>query len=97
MVVNVEREIQRAIESGSFETAIPLIEQYGHAVLSSLRNAGNSQERSAIATEASAFLQDRLHLARVMRSHIAAKIGAASRIASYANAPCVSNTWLIEG
>ena len=29
MVANVEEEIQRAIESGSFETAIPLIEQYG--------------------------------------------------------------------
>ncbi len=97
MAANVEQEIQRAIESGSFETAIPLIDRYGHDILSSLRNAGTSQERSAIAAEASAFLQDRLHLARVMRSHIAAKIGAASRIASYASAPCVNNTWLIDG
>lgn len=97
MVAKVEQEIQRALESGRFETAIPLIEQYGQFALSSLRSAGNSQERSAIATEASAFLQDRLHLARVMRSHIAAKIGAASRIASYASTPCVNNTWHIEG
>lgn len=96
-MVNVEGEIQRAIESGSFEAAIPLIEQYGEAVLSALRGAGTSQQRSAIASEASAFLQDRLHLARVMRSHLAAQIGAASRNASYAGAPCVNNTWLIEG
>ncbi len=97
MVTKVEKEIQQAIESGSFEAAIPLIERYGEIILSALRHAGNSQERSAIAAEATAFLQDRLHLARVLRSHIATQIGAASRIASYACAPCVSNTWQIQG
>jgi len=97
VVTKAEEELQRAIESGSFETAMPLIEKYGEAVLSELRKAGDAKERSAIASDASAFLQDRLHLARVMRSHIAAQIGAASRIASYASVPGVINTWHIEG
>jgi hypothetical protein len=97
VVANVEEEIQSAIESGSFEVAIPLIEQYGQALLSALRGAGTSQEGSALASEAAAFLQDRLHLARVLRSHLAAQIGAASRSASYASAPCAANTWLIQG
>ncbi len=97
MVAEVEEEIQRSIEAARFEAAVPLIEQYGQGILSALRNAATSQERSAIASEATAFLQDRLHLARVMRSHLAAQIGAVSRIACYASAPCVHNTWLIEG
>ncbi len=97
MAARLEEEIQRALEAGQFESAIPLIEQYGETILNALRNSGTSEERSTIASEATAFLQDRLHLARVLRSHLAAQVGAASRIASYSSTPCISSTWLIEG
>ncbi len=88
--------LRAAIESGSFETATALSKEYGEAAVQELRAATTPQGRIVIAHEAAAFLEDRLHLARVMRSHIAAQIGAASRLCCYANIPSIDQTWFVE-
>lgn len=88
--------LRAAIESGCFETATALSKEYGDAAVQELRTAISPAERTAIANEAAAFLGDRLHLARVMRSHIAAQIGAASRLCCYTSIPAIDTTWFFE-
>ena len=89
--------LRHAIETGSFERATSLAQSYGDLIKTRLRAAKTPAEREAIASEASAFLQDRLHLARVMRSHIATEIDAAVRLASYSNTHHSENTWRLDG
>lgn len=93
---HIGARLRAAIEAGSFETATALSEEYGEAAIGELRGAITAEERMAIAHEAAAFLEDRLHLARVMRSHIAAQIGAASRLCCYANTPAIDKTWSLD-
>ncbi len=93
----LEDEIQRTIEAGRFGAAIPLIEHYGQYVVQKLIAAKNPQERDEIAGRACAFLHDRLHLARVMRSHIATQLKTTSRVVSYSNIPSIESTWRVEG
>ncbi len=87
----------KALEEGNAEAALSLINAYGGDVAAQLRVATTSSERQAIADDALSFLQDRLHLARVIRAHFAARIASLSQGASYASYPEASTTWKMDG
>jgi hypothetical protein len=92
----IGQELKHALETGDFCSAVPLIEEYGNLTMQALRTSRSLSERQAVLDEASSFLQDRLHLARVLRSHIAAQIAASSRLISYNDNPITESTWHFE-
>ncbi|HEX4168877.1 MAG TPA: hypothetical protein VHZ55_25720 [Bryobacteraceae bacterium] len=97
MIEQLAARIQKALESGDFDTALPLIESYGKAVKTAMQTARTSHQRSEVAGSASAFLRDRLHLARVMRSQLATRLLLTRRLVSYSEPPAPANSWLLEG
>jgi hypothetical protein len=88
--------LRRAIESGDFQSAPALAEEYVETVRREIEITP-ARERAALAEQACSFLEDRLHLARVMRAHIASELRVASGVASYQNAGPAGNTWEIQG
>ena len=93
---NQAQELQRALESGEFELALPLIESYGRSAIHASQKSKTFSEQSEMLRTAAAFLQDRLHLARVMRAQIASQIALCSRACLYEEASKVDNTWQLE-
>ena len=87
------RELKSALEAGDFETARPLIESYGKTAAQALIAARGSAQREEIMKRTAAFLQDRLHLARVMRAQLATQLAAAAGLACYAERPAAESAW----
>ncbi len=96
MIEDVAAKIQQALEAGDFEAALPLIETYGQAVKDAMQTA-SARQRKTIAGASSAFLSDRLHLARVMRAQLATQWSNLSRAASYSASAHEENSWHMEG
>lgn len=92
MIGTLGSQVQLAIESADFDAALPLIDAYGQAVRQAWEQAETSAEKLQIAAAASSFLQDRLHLARVIRSQIAARGAEAVRQLSYSD-----DSWQLGG
>ncbi len=92
----VAEKIRQALEAGDFETALPLIHTYAQAVKLAIQT-GNPQQQKTTVRRASAFLSDRLHLARVMRAQLATQWSNLSRTASYSESAPDENSWLVEG
>jgi hypothetical protein len=96
VVEEVGEKLRRALESGHFEAALPMIDEYRNATLHDMGAAGDDRTRANILNEASSFLRDCLHLARVLRSHLSAQLAASSRLISYDSAPCPKSTWKLD-
>jgi hypothetical protein len=92
-----QQMIQRVLESGDFEHALPLIESYGRSAIQAAQAAETFSEKSEVLRTSAAFLQDRLHLARVMRAQLAGKIALCSGLGIYQDASRLTNTWQLEG
>jgi hypothetical protein len=96
-VANLDHELRRALESGDFESALPLIREYGGFAVRGMKDAKASDEQAEIFQTSTAYLYDRLHLARVMRAQLASRIALFSRIGLYQEeASKMSNTWQLE-
>jgi hypothetical protein len=93
----IGERLRRALDAGNFDQALELAAAYGESVKNDLHSAATLDEKALIVDEASRFLQDRLHLARVMRSHIAAQLGIAVRTALYQDTAVPENHWQING
>ena len=89
--------LSQAIAKGDFQAVSGLIDQYGRTVARDFQVAPNNAERTVIVNQAVAFLQDHLHMARVMRSHLHAQLKALSRTSSYSETRSSQNTWQMEG
>jgi hypothetical protein len=90
-------ELKRAVEAGDFEHAPALAEAYGKAVREQIETARDARERAAIAEEAREFLEQRLHLARVLRAHVGAQYRAAAGLASYHDFGGDQRSWQYDG
>jgi hypothetical protein len=95
-VANLDQELRLALESGDFELALPLIESYGRCAVEAVRNATTPSEQSEMLRVSMEFLQDRLHLARVMRAQIASRIAICTRVGLYQELSETSKTWQLE-
>ena len=96
MIEALGSDIQTAIASGDFEAALPLINAYGKALRFAIDSALDRDEKVRLITAASSVLQDRLHLARVMRAQLAARSLEASRLLSYGGGQEASGSWHLD-
>ena len=88
--------LRAALEAGNFEGSATLARQYRSAISRDLREAASEGDRAAIAREAISFLEDRLHLARVLRAHVASRLATAFRAQTYCADPPGQNIWQLE-
>ena len=93
----LSEQLKRAIEAGNFERAPELADAYGAAVRREIEEITTPEKRAAIAEEARSFLEERLHLARVMRAQIGVQLRSASGLASYQDVREPHKSWHIEG
>ncbi|HLH01609.1 MAG TPA: hypothetical protein VKX25_02480 [Bryobacteraceae bacterium] len=89
--------LKTAIEAVDFEHAPALAEAYGQAIREQIEATPDPRKRDSILEEARAFLEDRLHLARVLRAHVGAQYRAAAGLASYQNFANEQRSWHCEG
>jgi hypothetical protein len=97
MASDVEEELRRALASGDFGRADKLIPRYRdhlHRELIAAKSLGN---RLLIIEDSRQLLQDSLHLARVMRAHIASKLRATESIDVYQHRPNSGSRWSVIG
>ena len=94
---NVAHSLRSAIEAGDFERACALTGPYRETIVRALRNAPSADARETIARETIAFLNERLHMARVLRAHLASRLAAATRAQFYQTPAKCDNTWLLQG
>jgi hypothetical protein len=85
-----------AIKTGDFEAVHPLAAAYGQSVIAELRNALTPENREAIARPALEFLNDQLHLVRVLRAHLASQLRANSATYLYQPAEPDKHRWRFE-
>ncbi len=93
----IAEKLRGAVESAAFERVPALAEAYGTAISDAVRGAGSFEDGIEIAGQACSFLEERLHLARVMRAHISAQMAEVCRLASYRSSPSIDSTWFVNG
>jgi hypothetical protein len=94
---NLAFALQHAIQAGDFEAARSLSIEYGKAVCNELTLAKNIDERTEILDRSIRTLRQQLHLARVVRSHISARLTATSRQHLYGTCESRDYTWQLNG
>lgn len=85
------------LETGQFDSALSVIEDYGSSLIEAAANAPTPAERAAVLQAAADNLREHLHLARIMRAHIYTQLTVTQRVASYQNAPQLESSWNLEG
>ncbi len=93
----VKNQLARAIESGAFDTAQPLVVEYATAVRNDLASATNATEREHILKGALQTLNAHLYLARAMRSHISVFLQATKGQSVYQAPRRQTYTWRVDG
>ncbi len=96
MIEAIGSDIQAAIASGDFEAALPLISAYGKALRFAIDSTRDHDEKLRLISAATSVIQDRLHLARVMRAQLATRSLEASRLLSYGGLGS-TETWRLDG
>lgn len=89
--------LARAIESGDFDAAQPLVVEYAAAVRNQLSSAVNATEREHILKNALQTLNAHLFLARAMRSHISLFLQATTGQSVYQANRRQTYTWRVDG
>jgi hypothetical protein len=90
-------DLARALRSGDFAAANPLAAAYGRGIMAELGAAATSESREAIARPALEFLNDQLHLVRVLRAHLASRLRANVAPCGYQTAEPDKHCWRFEG
>jgi hypothetical protein len=90
------QDLARALQSGDFEAANPLAVAYGRGVMTELRAAVSAENREAIARPALEFLNNQLHLVRVLRAHLASRLRANSVPCGYQSVEPDKHCWRFE-
>jgi len=93
----VKNQLGRAIESGAFDTAQPLVIEYAAALRNDLSSAANASEREHILKDALQTLNTHLYLARALRSHISVFLQATTGHSVYQANRRQTYTWRVDG
>jgi hypothetical protein len=89
-------QLSRTLRSGDFEAAGALSAVYGAAVEAELAANTSLAERLAVAQASLAFLNDQLHLARVLRAHLSSQIRDNSALFLYAAPQAEDHCWELD-
>lgn len=96
MVDELAKKLGIALKTGRFDKALPLISEYGEAVRQAVSATHDSDKKEEILNAAALALRDHLHLARVLRSHLSARLSANSRLSSYNDVSDAKSSWKFE-
>jgi hypothetical protein len=89
-------QLSRTLRSGDFEAAGPLSAVYGATVQAGLAASTSLAQRLALAQTSLAFLNDQLHLARVLRAHLSSQIRDNSALFLYAAPDPENHCWELD-
>lgn len=89
-------QLSRTLRSGDFEAAGALSAVYGSAVRAELDASASLAERLAVAQASLAFLNDQLHLARVLRAHLSSQIRDNTAVFLYAAPDAENHCWELD-
>lgn len=90
------QQLIAALNHKDFESASLIAKQLGKQALLDLQSAPTDEARSEIYKSSTAIISDALHLARVLRSHIASELYANSASFLYRNADLEQAHWQIK-
>jgi hypothetical protein len=93
-----DQALSQALQGGDFAAAQTAAADYGREVCDALQTTGDPSRRAAIHREALETLGNHLHLARVLRAHLAAQIQANVGSCLYAqpDAQADHHGWQVE-
>ena len=92
-----DKTLAAALQNGDFVAAQSAIEEYGHQVEVALHSAAGTAARAAVYQESLSTLSQHLHLARVLRAHVAAQIQGNAGSCLYEPAEADRHCWQFEG
>jgi hypothetical protein len=91
-----DQTLAQALQAADFETVQHAAVDYGRSVRTELDATTNPQRRIAIYEEALESLQNHLHLARVLRAHLAVQIQGNAGSCLYAQPEADRHRWQVE-
>jgi hypothetical protein len=93
-----DQTLSQALQIGDFAAAQTAAADYGRVVCADLEGASDPARRAAICQEALETLETHVHLARVLRAHLAAQIQANAGSCLYAQPEAQANPprWQVE-
>jgi hypothetical protein len=89
-------QLSRTLRSGDFEAAGALSAVYGATVQAELATSASLAERLVVAQASLAFLNDQLHLARVLRAHLSSQIRDNTALFLYAAPDAENHCWELD-
>jgi hypothetical protein len=94
-----DQALSDALRAGDFAAVQSAAVDYGRGVCQELQAADDPGQRASIYQEAQETLQNHLHLARVLRAHLAAQIQANAGSCLYAQPDARANGhhWQFQG
>lgn len=97
MAKDLRRELRDAIQSGDFELVSTILPQIRDDIARQLIAVHNEVDRGRILRESLDFLEESLHLARVMRAHLAAKLRTVGLLSRYQSQIEDTSRWSASG
>lgn len=94
-----DQALAQALKIGDFAAAQCAAEEYGRDIRAQLQTAADPDRRAAIYREGLEALRNHLHLARVLRAHLAAQAqsNAGSCVYAQQQSQADRHTWKFEG
>lgn len=93
-----DQALALALRNADFAAAQGAVEQYGQDMRVQLLAATDPQQRAAIYQAGLETLRNHLHLARVLRAHLAAQVLSNAGSCAYAQeSQATGHSWKLEG
>lgn len=92
----LQQQLIAALNNKDFDAVTSIAEQLGQQALQDIQTAPTAEVRAKIHQDATTIIGDALHLARALRSHIAAELHANSASFLYTNSDLEQPHWQIR-
>jgi hypothetical protein len=89
-------QLTRALEAGDFEMAEHIAIEYAASVAAQMQTSDDTAGKAVVLRQALDTLNNGLHLARVLRAHLAAEVRANSPALEYQRAASEGRHWQFE-
>ena len=96
-IKDISEQLRRAIQAGDFASACVLIPEFRAQLSRELASASNDEDRGEKLQQALDFMSESLHLARVIRAHVAAKLRRVESLSRYQSYGPGESHWSVSG
>ncbi|MBV8071883.1 MAG: hypothetical protein JO270_18385 [Acidobacteriaceae bacterium] len=97
MAEDLQGELYEAIQAGDFPRMCILMPQYRERLEKQLAATENAEDRRQMLQGSLVFLEESLHLARVIRAHMAARLRAMNSLCCYQSSEGGTSRWSVNG